>query len=154
MLDKDNNTDRLMDHEEKNLVIVVVVLGLIQSGICMQYAFAEPFRILTFRLETVTESIKYEFTIHHFYYLLFLVLPLQFLVLMTSFTRIVIVLRFCANIFGYSTNATQSGFDRTCAVSDIFHYGSDFLDINEAALQPYLKGEITQTEAFKSSYTR
>ena len=77
------------------------------------------------------------------------------LVLMTSFTRIVIVLGFVRTSLGYTANAAESSIDWTRDVSDFLYYGTYIGQrLMIVALQPYLKGDITQTEALEKQRFR
>lgn len=71
-----------------------------------------------------------------------------FLVLMTSFTRIVIVLGFVRNALGTQQMPPNQVLVGLALFLSLFIMSPTLAQVNETALQPYLKGEITQTDAF------
>ncbi|GIP52248.1 MULTISPECIES: flagellar type III secretion system pore protein FliP [Paenibacillus] len=73
------------------------------------------------------------------------------LVLMTSFTRIVIVLGFVRSSLGTATSPPNQVLVGLALFLTIFVMSPTLSTINEVALQPYIKGEITQTEALSKA---
>ncbi|CAM3940465.1 flagellar type III secretion system pore protein FliP [Paenibacillus alkaliterrae] len=73
------------------------------------------------------------------------------LVLMTSFTRIVIVLGFVRTSLGTQQMPPNQVIIGLAMFLTFFIMAPTFSQVNEAALQPYLKGEISQTEAFEQA---
>ncbi|UVI32510.1 flagellar type III secretion system pore protein FliP [Paenibacillus spongiae] len=69
------------------------------------------------------------------------------LVLMTSFTRIAIVLGFVRTSLGTNQMPPNQVLIGLAMFLTFFIMAPTFGQVNEVALQPYLKGEITQTEA-------
>lgn len=69
------------------------------------------------------------------------------LVLMTSFTRIVIVLGFVRTSLGTQQMPPNQVLIGLALFLTLFIMSPTISTINEVALQPYIKGEITQTEA-------
>lgn len=69
------------------------------------------------------------------------------LVLMTSFTRIVIVLGFVRTSLGTQQMPPNQVLIGLALFMTLFVMAPTFSQVNEQALQPYLKNEITQTEA-------
>ncbi|MNJ37599.1 Flagellar biosynthetic protein FliP precursor [compost metagenome] len=69
------------------------------------------------------------------------------LVLMTSFTRIVIVLGFVRTSLGTQQMPPNQVLIGLALFLTLFVMSPTISTINEVALQPYIKGEITQTEA-------
>ncbi|WP_438803686.1 flagellar type III secretion system pore protein FliP [Paenibacillus aceti] len=69
------------------------------------------------------------------------------LVLMTSFTRIVIVLGFVRNSLGTQQMPPNQVLVGLALFLTLFVMSPTLTTINEVALQPYMKGEISQTEA-------
>ena len=75
------------------------------------------------------------------------------LILMTSFTRIVIVLgltRNALNLQGVPPNQVLIGL---ALFLTLFVMGPVFTKVNAEAIQPYMKGEITQSVAFEKGMT-
>ncbi|GIO83831.1 flagellar biosynthetic protein FliP [Paenibacillus faecis] len=73
------------------------------------------------------------------------------LVLMTSFTRIVIVLGFVRSSLGTQTSPPNQVLVGLALFLTLFVMSPTLSTINEVALQPYIKGEITQTEALNKA---
>lgn len=73
------------------------------------------------------------------------------LVLMTSFTRIVIVLGFVRTSLGTQQMPPNQVLIGLAMFLTLFIMAPTFGQVNEVALQPYLKGEITQNEAFEQA---
>ena len=71
------------------------------------------------------------------------------LVLMTSFTRIVIVLGFVRTSLGTQQMPPNQVLIGLAMFLTFFIMAPTISQVNTVALQPYLKGEITQTEAFE-----
>ena len=69
------------------------------------------------------------------------------LVLMTSFTRIIIVLGFVRTSLGTQQTPPNQVLIGLALFLTLFVMAPTFSTMNDVALQPYLKGEITQTEA-------
>ncbi|MCA0754047.1 flagellar type III secretion system pore protein FliP [Paenibacillus sp. N4] len=73
------------------------------------------------------------------------------LVLMTSFTRIVIVLGFVRTSLGTQQMPPNQVLIGLAMFLTFFIMAPTFSQVNEVALQPYLKGEISQTVAFEQA---
>ncbi|WP_256710341.1 flagellar type III secretion system pore protein FliP [Paenibacillus sp. FSL H8-0548] len=73
------------------------------------------------------------------------------LVLMTSFTRIVIVLGFVRTSLGTQQMPPNQVLIGLAMFLTFFIMAPTFSQVNEVALQPYLKGDISQTEAFQEA---
>ncbi|WP_059053528.1 flagellar type III secretion system pore protein FliP [Paenibacillus senegalimassiliensis] len=69
------------------------------------------------------------------------------LVLMTSFTRIVVVLGFVRSSLGTQQMPPNQVLIGLALFLTLFVMSPTLSTINEVSLQPYIKGEITQTEA-------
>lgn len=75
------------------------------------------------------------------------------LVLMTSFTRIVIVLSFVKTSMGTNTVPPSQVLVGLAMFLTFFIMAPTFSQINDVALQPYIKGEISQDQAFEAAAT-
>ncbi|WP_372239010.1 flagellar type III secretion system pore protein FliP [Paenibacillus sp. FSL A5-0031] len=73
------------------------------------------------------------------------------MVLMTSFTRIVIVLGFVRTSLGTQQMPPNQVLIGLAMFLTFFIMAPTFSQVNDVALQPYLKGQISQTEAFKEA---
>jgi len=73
------------------------------------------------------------------------------LVLMTSFTRIVIVLGFVRTSLGTQQTPPTQVLIGMALFLTLFVMAPTLSKVNEEAVQPYLRGEIGQTEAFEKA---
>lgn len=74
-----------------------------------------------------------------------------FLMLMTSFTRIVIVLGFVRTSLGTQQMPPNQVLVGLALFLTLFIMSPTLATVNETALQPYMKGTITQTEALNKA---
>jgi len=74
-----------------------------------------------------------------------------FLILMTSFTRIVIVLSFVRNALATQHMPPNQVIIGLALFLTLFVMGPTFSEVNQQALQPYLNGEINQETAFEEA---
>lgn len=72
-------------------------------------------------------------------------------VLMTSFTRIVIVLSFVKTSMGTNTVPPAQVLVGLAMFLTFFIMAPTFSEVNQVALQPYIQGEITQEQAFEEA---
>jgi flagellar biosynthetic protein FliP len=70
------------------------------------------------------------------------------LLLVTSFTKIIVVLALTRNALGLPTSPPNQVLTGLALFLTIFVMGPVFGDINEVAVQPYLDGGITATQAY------
>ena len=84
---------------------------------------------------------------------LFTVLALapSILVMMTAFTRIVVVLSLVRNALGVQAIPPNQVLVGLAMFLTLFVMAPTLSQVNEVALQPYLKGEVTQTEALEQA---
>ncbi|MGG1551151.1 MULTISPECIES: flagellar type III secretion system pore protein FliP [Paenibacillus] len=75
----------------------------------------------------------------------------SFLILMTSFTRIVIVLGFVRTSLGTQQMPPNQVLIGLALFLTFFIMSPTLGEVNKVALQPYLKGEINQTVAFEKA---
>jgi len=73
------------------------------------------------------------------------------LVLMTSFTRIVVVLGFVRMSLGTQTSPPTQVILGLALFLTLFIMAPTLSEVNETALQPYLRGEMSQTEALEAA---
>lgn len=71
-----------------------------------------------------------------------------FIVLMTSFTRIVVVMGFLRNALATQQIPPNQVIVGLALFLTVFVMFPVFNEVNEQAIQPYLEGELTQEEAF------
>jgi flagellar biosynthetic protein FliP len=75
------------------------------------------------------------------------------LLLVTSFTKIIVVLALTRNALGLPSSPPNQVLTGIALFLTIFVMGPVFSDINELAVQPYLNGAITATQAYDSGVT-
>ncbi|MCZ8520042.1 MULTISPECIES: flagellar type III secretion system pore protein FliP [Paenibacillus] len=73
------------------------------------------------------------------------------LVLMTSFTRIIIVLSFVRTSLGTQAMPPNQVLIGLALFLTFFIMAPTFGEVNQTALQPYMRGEISQTQAFSTA---
>ena len=73
------------------------------------------------------------------------------LLLMTSFTRMVVVLGLARNAIGLQTVPPNQVITGLAVFLSIFVMAPTIKHINDEAWQPYLKGDITQSQALKAA---
>ena len=74
------------------------------------------------------------------------------LLLMTSFTRFIVVLALTRNAIGVQTIPPSQVLIGLAIFLTIFAMGPVFSEVNEDAVQPLLRGEIGQAEAMEAGY--
>jgi flagellar biosynthetic protein FliP len=72
------------------------------------------------------------------------------LLLVTSFTKIIVVLALTRNALGLPTSPPNQVLTGIALFLTIFVMGPVFSDINDLAVQPYLNGGITASQAYDS----
>lgn len=75
------------------------------------------------------------------------------LVMMTCFTRIIVVLGFVRNALGTQQSPPNQVLIGLALFLSFFIMGPTFSQINHNALQPYMAGKMEQQEAFKEAAT-
>ena len=71
------------------------------------------------------------------------------LLMTTSFTRIIIVLSLTRNAMGVQMIPPNQVMVGLALFLSLFIMGPTFSDMNKEAIQPYLKGQLTQSQAFE-----
>lgn len=103
--------------------------------------------------ENITEALSLQGgsgDVVNLYLLLFIVaLVPSFLVLTTSFTRIIIVLSFARNAMGTQQSPPNQVLLGLALFLSLFIMKPIYQEVNEQALQPMLSGEITREESFE-----
>jgi len=131
----------------------LTLLILIISVVFVSVSFAEPITIpkITLGVEEATEPQDTVTTIQIILLLTVLTLAPSILVLMTSFTRIVIVLSFLRSAMGTNQMPPNQVMVGLALFLTFFIMSPTFAAINDNALQPYLANEISQQEAYDNA---
>ncbi|MFW3170479.1 flagellar type III secretion system pore protein FliP [Geodermatophilus sp. CPCC 206100] len=72
------------------------------------------------------------------------------LLLCTSFTKIIVVLSLTRNALGMQSSPPNSVLTGIALFLTLFVMGPVFSDINEVAVQPYLDGQVTVSQAYET----
>ncbi|WP_435921236.1 flagellar type III secretion system pore protein FliP [Paenibacillus sp. DYY-L-2] len=134
----------------KNKVLIVTLLLALWSVLAVTVASAEPVDpIPSIGIQIGGESGSASGTSSLSLILIITVLSVApaILILMTSFTRIVIVLGFVRSSLGTNQMPPNQVLVGLALFMTLFVMSPTLSTVNEVALQPYIKGEISQTEA-------
>ena len=125
------------------------VLGLAAfirvSAACGQIAFASD---ISLTLEGISGSGKPMDMLDIMFLFLFLAVVPSLLIMMTSFTRIVIVLSFLRNALGTQQSPPNQVMIGLALFLTLFIMSPVFAKVNTQAYEPYKAGAITREEAF------
>jgi len=134
-----------MQKKSKLFAVILIITILL-----FQVAFAEPIAIpkIGLSMEPATEPADTVNTIQIILLLTILSLAPSLLIMMTSFTRIIIILSFLRNALGTQQMPPNQILIGLALFLTFFIMGPTFARINENALQPFLANEISQQEAF------
>lgn len=135
---------------KKKVVICLILLQLFAIFAMVQAASAEPIPNINFQIgdaggkpSTSSLSLLLIITI--------LSVAPAILLLMTSFTRIVIVLGFVRTSLGTQQMPPNQVLVGLALFMTLFVMSPTLSEMNTVALQPYLKSEITQTQALEKA---
>jgi len=105
---------------------------------------------LEFTLKTDEDEKSLPATLRILLILTVISLAPSILIMVTSFTRIIIVLHFVRSAMGTNTTPPNQILAGLALFLTFFIMSPVFTEINEKAIQPLSKGEITEEEAFKA----
>lgn len=131
-----------------NTRIKVLVITIIFILLLSEISYAEP-EIPLIEGIIGDEPGDYVFSIQLLIILTILTLAPSILIMMTSFTRIIIVLSFIRNALGLQQTPPNQVLIGTALFLTIFIMAPIGSQINNNAIQPYLKEEINIDEAFE-----
>ncbi len=152
-------TNRMMGNKKtwsKKLVLAVLVLSLATIWIffSLQTALAEPADSTTipipkvnFGVEEATGPKDVAVTVQVLLFLTILSLAPSLLIMVTSFTRIVIVLSFLRNAMGTQQIPPTQVIVGLALFLTFFIMGPTWTKVNDQALKPYMANKITYKEA-------
>jgi len=136
----------------KKWIVAAVMVQLVLWGLFQSHAYAEPLPSINIQVGdgsgtgspgTSAISILLMLTV--------LSIAPAILMLMTSFTRIVIVLGFLRTSLGTQQMPPNQVLIGLAMFLTFFIMSPTLAQVNEVAFQPYLKGEITQTQALEKA---
>ncbi|PWW06408.1 flagellar biosynthetic protein FliP [Paenibacillus cellulosilyticus] len=131
-------------------IIAVALVQLVMLGMFHSHAYAEPLPNVNISIGDETEG-SGSSAISILLMLTVLSIAPAILMLMTSFTRIVIVLGFVRTSLGTQQMPPNQVLIGLAMFLTFFIMSPTLSQVNQVALQPYLKGEITQTQAFEKA---
>jgi flagellar biosynthesis protein FliP len=131
-------------------IIAVAIVQLVMLGMFHSHAYAEPLPNVNISIGDETEG-SGSSAISILLMLTVLSIAPAILMLMTSFTRIVIVLGFVRTSLGTQQMPPNQVLIGLAMFLTFFIMSPTLAQVNQVALQPYLKGEITQTQAFEKA---
>ncbi len=129
------------------IVIVIIML----PGISQAAPVLPGIPGINFGIETSDSPQDVSTTLQILLLLTVLSLAPSILVLMTSFTRIVVVLSFTRNALATNQMPPNQVIIALALFMTFFVMQPVFAEVNDTALQPYLAGELGQTEAFEEA---
>lgn len=106
---------------------------------------------LTFGLEESSNPEDFGLTIKILFMMTILSLAPSIMIMMTSFTRIIVVFHFLRSALGTSTAPSNQILVGLALFITFFIMGPLIKEINTTSLQPYLASEITQDEAIENA---
>lgn len=131
-------------------IIAAALVQLVMLGLFQSHAYAEPIPNVSISIGNETEG-SGSSAISIVLLLTVLSIAPAILMLMTSFTRIVIVLGFVRTSLGTQQSPPNQVLIGLAMFLTFFIMAPTLSQVNQVALQPYLKGEITQTQAFEKA---
>lgn len=133
------------------LITVMSIFLLSLSASAAETDLTNPIPGLNVNIGTSTATGGSSNTVTLLLLLTVLSLAPSFLILMTSFTRIVIVLGFVRTSLGTQQMPPNQVLIGLALFLTFFIMSPTLGEVNTTALQPYLKGEINQTQAFQTA---
>ncbi|SFI53021.1 flagellar biosynthetic protein FliP [Paenibacillus sp. UNC496MF] len=135
-----------------NKKIVLTTLALLFAGLLFHaHAFAEPLPNVSVNIGGESGESPGTSALSLLLIITVLSVAPGILVLMTSFTRIVIVLGFVRTSLGTQSMPPNQVLVGLAMFLTFFIMSPTLGAVNDAALQPYLKGELTQTQALSKA---
>ena len=135
------------------ILISVSALWMAVSFVIPQEASAIPFPTVQFGMEEAGEPSTLSTALQIMFLLTVLTLAPSILILMTSFSRFVIVLSFLRQAMGTQQTPPTQVLIGLALFLTFFVMSPVLTEINDKALQPYLNEEITQGKALELAQT-
>ncbi|MCW3792183.1 MULTISPECIES: flagellar type III secretion system pore protein FliP [Paenibacillus] len=135
---------------KKKIWLACCLMGLISLA-SVTVAFAEPIPNIDIQIGNGDGGTPSTSSLSIILLITVLSIAPAMLVLMTSFTRIVIVLGFVRTSLGTQQMPPNQVLVGLALFLTLFIMSPTLSSINQVALQPYLQGELTQTEALEKA---
>ncbi len=134
---------------KKKSIIVFVIIVIAIFAVGMMNAWCEPLPIpkIGLDIETAENPQDVALSMQILFLLTILSLAPSLLIMLTSFTRIIIVLSFTRNALGTQSMPPNQVLVGLALFLTFFVMSPVITEINETAFTPYTKGEITQEVA-------
>lgn len=129
------------------LILGLLLINTVFGGASVKAQVAPPIPRVTVGVEAAESPEDVALSLQILVLLTVLSLAPAFLVMMTSFTRIVVVLSFVRNALATNQMPPNQVLIGLALFLTFFVMAPTWQVVNENALQPYLRGEITQTDA-------
>ncbi len=134
---------------QKKLIKYLVIAGILLLPIAI---FSQnPIPKISFGMEEATNPSDFVMTMQIVFLITILSLAPSILIMMTSFTRIVIVFHFLRSALATQTVPSNQILIGLALFTTVFIMKPVITEINNTALQPYLKEEISQQEAMDNA---
>lgn len=131
----------------KRVLVLVFVVFVLIVGTVWQANAAPLFPTISFGVTEATEPQEVELSLQVLFLLTILSLAPSILIMMTSFTRVVIVLSFVRNALATQQIPPNQVLIGLALFMTFFIMAPTWQTINEQALQPYLAGELDAQSA-------
>lgn len=132
--------------------IKIIILAVVLVIVFINFAFAEPSISLfgkSVTLEDNNDPENYVFSLQLLFLLTILTLAPSILIMMTGFTRILIVLSFIRNALGLQQTPPNHVIIGLSLFLTFFIMAPIATEINNESLQPFIREEITQEVAME-----
>lgn len=140
-----------MNKRLKLILIFTILSLLVLSTVSFAAPAAFPIPKIGLSLDQAQSPKDVAVTIQIIFLLTILSLAPAILIMMTSFTRIIIVLSFLRNALGTQQMPPNQVLIGLALFLTLFIMNPVFTKLNDDAFTPYVKGTITQDEAFTSA---
>tara|TARA_B100000686_G_C16800320_1_gene985485 strand:- start:1005 stop:1769 length:765 start_codon:yes stop_codon:yes gene_type:complete len=142
-----------MSHKVKKILIAVAICLSILFIFVSQNVWSMPLPTVQFGMEDSDEPEKIATSLKIMFLLTILTLAPSFLIMMTSFSRVIIVLSFLRQAMGTQQTPPTQILIGLGLFLTFFIMEPVWTDINQNALQPFLNERINQTEAMDRAQT-
>ena len=136
------------------IILVVTVLFVLSWSIPVSAEAAIPVPKIGLEIGTAKQPQEAATTIQIILLLTVLSIAPAILIMMTSFTRIIIILSFLRNALGTQQMPPNQVLIGFAMFLTFFIMSPVVSNINDQAFQPYMKGQITQNQAFDKFSTQ
>ena len=140
-------------HRHRKFIGIFLAVYLILPIVCTTIAYAQPIPVPTieFGIGDAENRDDVSVALQIIFLLTLLTLAPSILIMMTSFTRIIIVLSLTRSALGTQQMPPNQVLIGLALFLTLFVMSPVLADINETALQPYLNDEITFQESIREA---